>query len=71
VFHAFVTQLIEIGVVSPRASINEVKGDRGEQLRQFEEYLRGLDLSITSSGRFHTWEDDSFGPLRGNSPIQT
>jgi hypothetical protein len=71
VFHAFVTQLIEIGVVSPSASINEVKGDPGEQLRQFEEYLGGLDLSITSSGRFHTWEDDLFRPLRGNSPIQT
>ena len=42
VFHAFVTQLFEIGCVGPNASINEVEGDIAQQRRQFEDYLRGL-----------------------------
>ena len=42
VFYAFVTQLIESGLVSPDASINEVKGGIDEQRQQFGEYLRRL-----------------------------
>jgi hypothetical protein len=69
VFHAFISQLTEIGVVSPTASINEVKGDLGEQLRQFEEYLRGLDLSITSSILTPVGEITRSG--RSNDPAQS
>jgi hypothetical protein len=42
VFHAFVIQLIDIGGVSPDASINEAVGSIGEQQRQFEDYLKRL-----------------------------
>jgi hypothetical protein len=62
-FHAFISQLIDIGVVSPRASINEVNGELGQQLRQFEEYLGGLDLSISSSSLYRNRGDDFFLPF--------
>ena len=42
VFHAFVTQLIEIGCVSQDASINEAEGSNGGQRRNFEDYLEQL-----------------------------
>jgi hypothetical protein len=40
VFHAFVTQLIEIGAVTPKASINETEGGADERRRQFGQYLQ-------------------------------
>ena len=42
VFHAYVTQMIEAGVIAPDASINEVTGGIGEQRGQLGEYLRKI-----------------------------
>ena len=42
VFHAYVTQMIEEGIISPDASINEVTGGIGEQRGQLGEYLRTI-----------------------------
>ena len=42
VFYVFVTRLIESGLVSPDASINEAKGGIDEQRQQFGEYLSRL-----------------------------
>src|SRR5262245_33198806 len=48
VFHAFVTQLIEIGCVSPDASINDAEGSNGRQRRNFEDYLEQLSSYRTT-----------------------
>lgn len=42
VFHAYITQMIEEGLISPDASINEVTGGIGEQRGQLGEYLRKI-----------------------------